>query len=748
MTSLIPVPKPSYSQARETLVKAIPPKVICLLACGGRDCRYEGPVCWRPSQQAIKGLFSSWMTDDIVAMARPSTNLIKAYNIIDQFKKLNIKSIINMQLPGEHAHCGPDLEPDSGFTYSPQIFMENQIYFYNFGMADLGVSSLEGILNAVKVLAFSVQEGVLIACYLIYTLRISASEAVHYVRIKRPCSIQTRAQINLVFDFARLMGSQLAQYPMLNMRHGAPFTMRQYLQRQAVLLHGEEARSLAYTPKILHFLCSLLMALAQGTSSPPEVWQELEDKAAILVLQQSVRNVLVLQRYLPVLVDGEDSCESVSSWDEPFGFLERKREMLLYKRSYSDSDLSKISLNKDIKFIHSSTLFENGSKVSNGIMSHLRKEESTNPSFTVLTNESNCAANRQIHISPSNHHLGKPSAGKRAKCMMKKSQGFPKFSSNVEEELNISAYGWATLAMETDPKVLSALMWIWLEKLKYLTEETESYNTLMKVLSTKNSTTAGMGSSDVWVGSWRPHRPKGLIAALYSSPGPKYALPAATGQNEHDPRKWKAPAYSFGIPHRQYRENCTPGPAYLIPSNITRIGRDGNPAYSLYSRPKDPQLFQTPGPGSYRPEKASVTTFYSAPSYTLSARTNLFRKDQTPGPAAYMLPPVLGPISVSKRSAPSISLSGRSTIGSFHEDLKKTPGPGTYKVVEPNVYRSRSPQYSLIGRNSLPGDTVKKPGPGAYCPEQVTSTRYKAPSFSFGVRHSEYIAPLIVDISD
>lgn len=188
--------------------------------------------------------------------------------------------------------------------------------------------------------------GVLIACYLIYTLRISASEAVHYVRIKRPCSIQTRAQINLVFDFARLLGSQLAQYPMLNMRHGAPFSMRQYLQRQVMLLHGEEAHSLAHTPKILHFLCSLLTALAQGTASPLDVRQELEKKAAILVLQQAVRNVLARQWYLPVLVEGEDRCVSVSSWDEPFGFLERKREMLLNKRSYSESDLSKISLNK------------------------------------------------------------------------------------------------------------------------------------------------------------------------------------------------------------------------------------------------------------------------------------------------------------------------------------------------------------------------------------------------------------------
>lgn len=31
-----------------------------------------------------------------------------------------------MQLPGEHAHCGPNLDPESGFTYSPQIFMDNE----------------------------------------------------------------------------------------------------------------------------------------------------------------------------------------------------------------------------------------------------------------------------------------------------------------------------------------------------------------------------------------------------------------------------------------------------------------------------------------------------------------------------------------------------------------------------------------------------------------------------------------------
>ncbi|XP_060780321.1 ciliary microtubule associated protein 1B-like [Neoarius graeffei] len=252
-----------------------------------------------------------------------------------------------------------------------------------------------------------------------------------------------------------------------------------------------------------------------------------------------------------------------------------------------------------------------------------------------------------------------------------------------------------------------------------------------------------MSSRDVWVGSWRPHRAKGPIAAMYEGPGPKYALPGATGVNKHDPRKWKAPAYSFGLRHRHIRESCTPGPVYLIPSNTTRIGRDGNPAYSLCSRPKDLQPFLTPGPGTYSPEKAASKTFHSSPAYSMSARTNLFQKDPTPGPAAYMLPPVVGPVSVCKRTAPNISLTGRSKIGTFYEDLKKTPGPGTYGVIETNVYRSKPPQYSILGRNNLPYDRTKNLGPGAHYPERVILTHSKAPSFTFGVRHSEYIAPLI-----
>lgn len=38
-------------------------------------------------------------------------------------------------------------------------------------------------------------------------------------------------------------------------------------------------------------------------------------------------------------------------------------------------------------------------------------------------------------------------------------------------------------------------------------------------------------SANAWVGSWRPHRPRGPIAALYSSPGPKYGLPTNVGES-------------------------------------------------------------------------------------------------------------------------------------------------------------------------------------------------------------------------
>lgn len=253
-----------------------------------------------------------------------------------------------------------------------------------------------------------------------------------------------------------------------------------------------------------------------------------------------------------------------------------------------------------------------------------------------------------------------------------------------------------------------------------------------------------MPTAEPWIGAWRPHKPRGPIAAMYRSPGPKYSLPGLTGNNCLT--KHKAPIYSFGMRHELPMSSVSPGPRYLIPSNITREGRDGAPAFSLHGRPKEPKVFQAPAPGHYSPERSNRSIYRSSPAFSLSGRTKDCTNYNVPGPASYQLPQVIGSKTAVTASAPMYSLCGRSKTGGFSEDLKKTPGPAAYKVVDPRIYRHSSPQFSMTGRNFTPGQTSKMPGPGTYCPEMTTQS--KAPSFSFGLRHSEYIAPLIVNVAD
>lgn len=102
----------------------------------------------------------------------------------------------------------------------------------------------------------------------------------------------------------------------------------------------------------------------------------------------------------------------------------------------------------------------------------------------------------------------------------------------------------------------------------------------------------------------------------------------------------------------------------------------------------------------------------------------------------------------SKTQAPCYSLTGRSNVGAFCEDLHKTPGPGTYKITDPSLIKDKAPHYSMTSRNVMPGDTTQKPGPGAHCPETVYIHKRAAPNFSFGIKHTQYMAPLIVEVQD
>ncbi|XP_044025784.1 protein tyrosine phosphatase domain-containing protein 1 isoform X2 [Siniperca chuatsi] len=288
------VPTAKYTKMGETLRHVIPGHMQCSMACGGKACKYENPSRWSDEEQAVKGLYSSWITDNLLAMARPSTEIIEKYNIIEQFQRCGLKTVINLQRPGEHASCGNPLEQESGFTYRPETFMEAGIYYYNFGWKDYGVASLTTILDMVKVMSFAVQEGklavhchaglgrtgVLFACYLVFTSRMSADQAILFVRAKRPNSIQTRGQLLCVREFAQFLVPLRSVFSCAEPKASA-VTLSQYLTRQHHLLHGYEARQMKNVPKIVQLVCRLLVDIAANRQVVTEAeWLEIPDLTA------------------------------------------------------------------------------------------------------------------------------------------------------------------------------------------------------------------------------------------------------------------------------------------------------------------------------------------------------------------------------------------------------------------------------------------------------------------------------------
>ena len=73
---------------------------------------------------------------------------------------------------------------------------------------------------------------------------------------------------------------------------------------------------------------------------------------------------------------------------------------------------------------------------------------------------------------------------------------------------------------------------------------------------------------------------------------------------------------------------------------------------------------------------------------------------------------------------------------------------GAYNVTKPGTYKQEPPHYSMTARNEMPGDSTQKPGPGKYSPEKVWLHKKQSPGYSFGIRHSMYEAPLIVEVKE
>ncbi|XP_066966573.1 protein tyrosine phosphatase domain-containing protein 1-like isoform X2 [Macrobrachium rosenbergii] len=289
----------NYSRIGESLRLMTPTEIQCSVFCGGRRCKYDNDEAWKTEEMAVDGIFSHWVTPGILAMARPNTDIMQKKDIVGQFLKHDIKTIINLQIAGEHASCGAPL-CESGFSYEPSVFMENGIFYYNFGLKDYGEPTQGGLLDMVKVMAFALSEGkvavhchaglgrtgVLIACYLVYALRVRASDAIRYVRMKRPNAVQTSGQIQVVQEFEQAILPQLYLFcnrEFMKEKRNPEFTLHQYLARQRNVLHGYEARTLRYIPKLIYVVCERLLKLCGcgDNTSPPHLLAPLEISYAV-----------------------------------------------------------------------------------------------------------------------------------------------------------------------------------------------------------------------------------------------------------------------------------------------------------------------------------------------------------------------------------------------------------------------------------------------------------------------------------
>ncbi|XP_023282544.1 outer dense fiber protein 3-like protein 2 [Seriola lalandi dorsalis] len=248
-----------------------------------------------------------------------------------------------------------------------------------------------------------------------------------------------------------------------------------------------------------------------------------------------------------------------------------------------------------------------------------------------------------------------------------------------------------------------------------------------------------------------------IISARERGPGPgRYALPPTVGYINHDFTTPSSPAYSFHS--RTSSEfslvpfDSSPGPRYHIGAKVTRFGRMETPSYSILGRGRRTEskgdIIHTPGPGAYSPEKAPPLNAHRPPSYTIGARTRYRSMDAVPAPNSYSLPNLLGCQVPNKPSSASYSFSGRRKVGAPSEDLSMSPGPGKYNSTNPDIYRHRQPSFSMQSRTKRPGYSSAVPGPGAYSPEKFHVHLPKPPSFTLGVRHSEFVTPLVVDVVD
>ncbi|GJP57377.1 hypothetical protein CLOM_g16399 [Closterium sp. NIES-68] len=192
-------------------------RIVCFLEGLGSPsgCRHED-FRLQNGEEAFRGLHSDWVTNELLACARPTDAMIED-GLAHRFAERGIRLIVNLEEPGEHPWCGPGITA-SGFSYTPDNFIKAGVGYLHVPWKDMACPPFPTMLSIVQSISVFIgrrqkvavhchaglgRTGLVIACYLVAANSLAAADAVAVVRAMRPGSLQTRKQEVYVAEFQR-----------------------------------------------------------------------------------------------------------------------------------------------------------------------------------------------------------------------------------------------------------------------------------------------------------------------------------------------------------------------------------------------------------------------------------------------------------------------------------------------------------------------------------------------------------------
>lgn len=254
-------------------------RLRCLF-CSGSQCSKCGPKAYLSLERpALNKIHSSWITDFILAMQRPSESMFNEANLVEQFRRNRVAAVFNLTEPGEHPYCGCGNQLYSGFPYNPERLMAANIKHFNYCWKDMTVPSMNLMMDIVHVAQNEIcagnkiavhchagfgRTGVTISCLLIAMDSFTADEAINIVRLRRPGSIQTKAQQGFVYEFEKYFRQCISVFPIVYKEFQlVPKSIVKSVQDQYYSLSLDELQDTN-----LRFISKLVMSVTQVFSDP------------------------------------------------------------------------------------------------------------------------------------------------------------------------------------------------------------------------------------------------------------------------------------------------------------------------------------------------------------------------------------------------------------------------------------------------------------------------------------------------